>query len=36
MQERWMANRAMLQKLMQLHPGRPQQDLANWDMRSIG
>lgn len=36
MQERWMANRAMLQKLMQLHPEWTQQELANWGMRIIG
>jgi transposase InsO family protein len=36
MQERWIADRAMLQKLMQLHPEWTQQELADWIGRSLG
>lgn len=36
MQERWIADRAMLQQLIQKHPEWTQQDLANWIGRSPG
>jgi hypothetical protein len=36
MQERWIADRAMLQQLIQKHPEWTQQELANWIGRSLG
>jgi hypothetical protein len=36
MQERWVADRAMLQQLMQKHPEWTQQELADWIGRSLG
>jgi transposase InsO family protein len=36
MQERWIADRAMLQRLIQRHPEWTQQELANWIGRSVG
>src|SRR6266699_2055112 len=35
-QEHWIADRAMLQRLMQLHPEWTQQELADWIGRSVG
>jgi Integrase core domain len=34
-QEQWIADRAMLQRLMQLHPEWTQQELADWIGRSV-
>ena len=36
MQERWIADRAMLQQLIQKHPEWTQQELADWIGRSLG
>jgi hypothetical protein len=36
MQERWMADRAMLYRLMKLHPEWTQKELATWIGRSVG
>jgi hypothetical protein len=36
MQERWVADRAVLQQLIQKHPEWTQQELANWIGRSLG
>jgi transposase len=36
MQERWIADRAMLHQLMQLHPDWTQKELAAWIGRSVG
>jgi hypothetical protein len=36
MQERWIADRAMLQQLLQKHPEWTQQELADWVGRSLG
>ena len=36
MQERWIADRAMLQRLMQLHPEWTQKELAAWIGQSVG
>jgi hypothetical protein len=35
-QEHWIADRAMLQRLLQLHPEWTQQELADWIGRSKG
>ena len=35
-QEHWIADRAMLQRLLQLHPEWTQQELADWIGRSVG
>jgi transposase InsO family protein len=35
-QEQWIADRAILQRLLQLHPEWTQQELANWIGRSVG
>jgi hypothetical protein len=35
-QEHWIADRAMLQRLLQLHPAWTQQELADWIGRSKG
>jgi len=35
-QEQWIADRALLQRLMQRHPEWTQQELANWIGRSVG
>lgn len=36
MQERWVGDRAMLQRLIQHHPAWTQQELAAWTGRSLG
>ena len=36
MQVRWMADRAMLYRLMKLHPEWTQKELAAWIGRSVG